>query len=342
MRPSVPMCAETPLKGSTFVTRRLLPSLLVAGLLLAVPASVSAKTKVAVGVGDQSPRMFADANWKALNLKKTRYFIEWNAIDQPAELSKADAFVVAARAAKVSVLMHISTDDINSEPRRPLPSNSAFKSKVGALVKRYRALGVKDWGVWNEANHKSQPTAKNPKRAADFYKTFRKFKCSGCKIVALDVLDQAGVETYIARWIKAAGSLGKSARIIGIHNYSEVNRKLKAKRSASSFKRYPGTARIIRAFRTRGNKKAKFWYTETGGVAKFGSFNCNMSRQSNTTKYMFTLAKRYDRDVERLYSYNWFGTAPRCNGFDAGLVETDGATRSAYSAFRSGLKNTTR
>ena len=42
--------------------------------------------------------------------------------------------------------MHISTDDINSQPRKPLPSNSAYKTKVGALVKRYRAQGVKDWG----------------------------------------------------------------------------------------------------------------------------------------------------------------------------------------------------
>ncbi|MBW3609214.1 MAG: hypothetical protein KY463_12820 [Actinobacteria bacterium] len=322
--------------------RRLLPSLLITGLLLAVPATASAKIKVAVAVGDQSPTMFTDSNWKALNLKKTRYFIEWNAIDQPSELAKADAFVAAARNARVSVLMHISTDDINSKPRRALPSVSRYKSKVGALVRRYRPGGVKDWGVWNEANHKSQPTAKNPKRAAQFYKTFRKLRCSNCKIVALDVLDQSGVEKYIGSWIKAAGSHGKKARIIGIHNYSEVNRKLKPKRSAKSFKRYPGTARIIRAFRTRGNKRAKFWYTETGGVAKFGSFGCNMSRQSNTTKYMFTLAKRYDRDVERLYSYNWFGTNPRCHSFDAGLVDADGTSRPAYVAFRSGLRNASR
>ena len=129
------------------MNRRLLPSLLVAGLLLAVPAGASAKTNVAVGIGDQSPRMFADANWKALNLKKTRFFLEWNTIDQPGELAKTDAFVNAARAANVSVLLHISTDDINSQPRRPLPSVSAYKSKVRQLVTRYRALGVKDWGV---------------------------------------------------------------------------------------------------------------------------------------------------------------------------------------------------
>lgn len=320
------------------MNRRLLPSLLIAGLLLAVPATASAKTNVAVGIGDQSPAMFTDSNWKALNLKKTRYFIEWNAIDQPGELAETDAFVSAARAAGVAVLMHISTDDINSQPRKPLPSNSAYKTKVGALVARYRAQGVKDWGVWNEANHKSQPTAKNPKRAAEFYKTFRKFKCSGCKIVALDVLDQAGVEKYIASWIKAAGSLGKKAKIIGVHNYSQVNRKITEKNASN---RYPGVARILKAIRKK-NKVAKLWLTETGGLASFGSnFKCNLSRQSSTTKYMFSLIKKYDKNVERLYSYNYFGNG--CTpAFDGGLVEANGTPRPAYNTFKSQLKNTQR
>jgi hypothetical protein len=320
------------------VNRRLLPSLLVAGLLLTVPAGASAKTKVAVGIGDQSPTMFTDANWKALNLKKTRFFVEWNTIDQPGELAKADEFVAAAHSAGVSVLMHVSTDDINSTPRRPLPSVSQYKAKVGALVARYRAQGVKDWGVWNEANHKSQPTAKNPKRAADFYKTFRKFKCSSCKIVALDVLDQAGVEKYIGSWIKAAGSLGRKARIIGVHNYSQVNRKITEKNASN---RYPGVARILKAVRKR-NSVAKLWLTETGGLASFGrSFRCSTSRQSSRTKYMFDLIKKYDKNIERLYSYNYFGNG--CTpAFDGGLVDENGVPRAAYNTFKSQLKNTQR
>ncbi len=327
-----------PERMQPLVNRRLLPSLLVAGLLLMVPASATAKTNVAVGIGDQSPKMFTEANWKALNLKKTRFFVEWNTIDQAGELAKADAFVAAARAARVSVLMHISTDDINSIPRRPLPSNSAYKSKVGALVARYRPQGVKDWGVWNEANHKSQPTARNPKRAADFYKTFRKFKCKDCKIVALDVLDQKGVEKYIGSWIKAAGSVGKKAKIIGVHNYSQVNRRITEKNAS---KRYPGVARILKAIRKR-NKVAKLWLTETGGLASFGNaFKCDRSRQASRTKYMFDLIKKYDRNIERLYSYNYFGNG--CTpAFDGGLVEADGTPRAAYNTFKKGLKNTTR
>jgi hypothetical protein len=318
------------------VIRRLSLLLPVIGLLALPSAAAAAKVNVAVGIGDQSPRMFDDANWKALNLKKTRYFIEWNAADQPGELADADKFVDAARDRGVKVLMHVSTDNINSVPPTKLPTVAAYKAKVGELVKRYQARGVTEWGAWNEANHKSQPTARNPKRAAQFY-TALKSMCQGCKIVALDVLDQAGVERYISRWLKAAGSAGRKARIIGIHNYSQVNRRITEKNAS---KRYPGTARIVKAVRKR-NKVAKFWYTETGGVAQFGSnFPCDKGRQANRTKFMFTMIKKYDKNIERLYSYNWFGND--CDGFDAGLVERNGTTRPAYAAFKNGLKSATR
>ncbi len=319
--------------------RRLTLFLPILGLLALPSAASAARINVAVSVGDQSPRMFDDANWKALGLKKTRYFVEWNAVDQPTVLTKADRFVAAARANGVKVLMHISTDDINSQPRRPLPSVAQYKAKVGALVRRYKPQGVNEWGTWNEANHSSQPTTKNPKRAAQFYKTLKGL-CSRCKIIALDVLDQSGVEKYIARWMSAAGKAGRSARIFGIHNYSEVNRRLKEKRSRSSLRRYPGTARIIKAIHKKA-KKAKIWYTETGGVANFGrAFPCSTSRQASRTKFMFQMIKNYDRHVERLYSYNWFGN--NCDGFDAGLVDADGTPRPAYAVFRSGLRKARR
>jgi hypothetical protein len=318
------------------VIRRLTLLLPILGLL-AIPAAASAKVNVAVGVGDQSPKMFDDPTWQALHLKKTRYFIEYNAIAQPAEIADADKFVAAARTHGVKVLMHISTDDINSVPRRALPSVSDYKTDVGALVARYKAQGVTDWGVWNEANHKSQPTAKNPKRAAQFYSAM-KGMCKGCKIVALDVLDQAGVEKYIASWLKAAGNAGKTAKIIGVHNYSQVNRKITEKNASS---RYPGVARIIKAIRKK-NKVAKLWLTETGGLASFGNaFSCDRSRQAGRTKYMFDLIKKYDKNIERLYTYNWFGNG--CTpSFDGGLVEANGRSRPALATFKKGLKNTLR
>jgi len=317
------------------LSRRLLVLLLLAFGLMVVPSAASAaKVNVAVGIGDQSPRMFDDANFNSLGLTKTRYFIEWNAIDRQADMLAADRFVDAARAHGVKVLMHISTDDINSVPRRPLPSLAQYKTKVRKLISHY-GKRIRDWGVWNEANHKSQPTSSNPKRAAEFYRAF-KGMCSGCRIVALDVLDQKGVESYIKRWMKAAGPSGRTARIIGVHNYSQVNRKITEKNASA---RYPGVARILAAIR-KSNKVAKLWLTETGGLASFGSgFPCDLNRQASRTKYMFDLIKTYDKVVERLYSYNWFGAG--CSGsFDGGLVEADGTVRPAFTAFKRGLKNT--
>jgi hypothetical protein len=307
------------------VTRRLLPLLILACSMLAVPASASA-VNVAVAIGDQNASMFAHPSYKALGLKKTRYFIHWNAAVNPTELKKADDFVSAANAAGVKVLMHISTDKISGGGK--LPSVTQYRSGVRTLVQRFRARGVTDWGVWNEANHKTQPTSKNPKRAAQFYKEFKRFSCRGCKVVALDILDQQGVESYIGRWMKAAGSSGRTAKIIGIHNYSEVNRRIR-----KGTKRYPGTARIIKAVRKAKNKRAKFWYTETGGVVNFGgSFPCDTNRPVSRTTFMFDLARKFDKDVERLYTYNWTGAS--CNGFDAGFTNADGTLRPAYATFK--------
>ncbi|MEA2139365.1 MAG: hypothetical protein QOG56_2515 [Solirubrobacteraceae bacterium] len=309
----------------------LLPLLVLA--LLAVPSSASA-VNIRVGIGDQSPEMFDNAAYQALHLKITRYFIEWDAITDQEELDKADAFVAAARQHGVKVLMHISTSDIKSA-RPVLPTVAQYRKRVGALIRRYKPLGVKEWGAWNEANHKTQPTARYPKSAALFYGQMRQL-CTGCTIVALDVLDQRGVEAYIKSFMRFAGKDAARVRVVGIHNYSEVNRRIgdKAKYSNS----YPGTRRIIAAVQ-KVNKKAKFWYTETGGLTKQGSaFPCDDARAANRTKYMFTLAKRYQRYVQRLYTYNWTPSdVCEDSDFDGGLVNVDGSLRPAYRTFKSSL-----
>lgn len=312
--------------------RRLLVSLLAAVSLLVVPATAAATVHVRVGIGDQNPAMFANPSYQALKLKQTRFFVHWNAIDDPGDaLARADAFVDAANASHVKVLMHVSTDNLTPKQAK-LPSIAQYKTKVRALVARYRAKGVTDWGVWNEVNHVTQPTYRSPTRAAQFYKAFRAFPCSGCKIVALDVLDQRGVETYIRKWLSAAGSAGRAARVIGIHNYSEVNRRI---RHGSA--RYPGTKRIIDAVR-RKNKRARYWYTETGAIVKFESFPCSNRRPISRLNFMFDLARKYDRYIERLYTYNWTGA--NCgNRFDAGLTYANGTPRPGYATVKSQLKH---
>ena len=313
--------------------RRSLPLLLAMLVVLAIPASAPAKINVAVGIGDQSAKMFENSSFKSLGIKKVRYFIHWDSIEKPDEIEKAEKFVTAANDAGAKVLMHISTNNLQARKAK-LPTLKEYKLAVGGLIEKFKPMGVKEWGAWNEANHVTQPTYKSPKAAAQFYKAMKSL-CSGCTIVALDVLDQKGVESYIKRWFAAAGPAGRSAKVIGIHNYSEVNRRIK-----KGTDRYPGTARIIKAVRKK-NKKAKFWYTETGGIVNFGgAFTCSKSRPVSRTKFLFTLVKKFQKDVVRLYNYNFTGA--NCDGFDAGLTNADGTIRPAYSEFKKQLKNTKR
>jgi hypothetical protein len=300
---------------------------LLAALLL-VPAGASAKTHVAVGLGDQHASTFAAPAFRALHVKKARYFIRWDAAKVPYAMAGADDYVRAARAAGVRVLLHISTNNF-AHGRAKLPSVKTYRKYVGKIVRHFRALGVREFGVWNEENHSSQPTYKNPRRAAAYYRTMRSI-CRGCTIVALDVLDQRGVAGYIARWFRALPRSYRSRSItVGIHNYSDTNRR-----------RSRGTAAIIRATRSH-NRHAKFWLTETGGVVKFGrAWPCNEKRAASRIAYMFKLARKFRHTVKRLYAFSWTGN--NCQGFDAGLVRADGSTRPGYRTFKSKARSFTR
>ena len=308
-------------------------ALLVAVIAMcAVPTTAPAAFNVAVGIGDQSTARMDTPAFTGLRVKKVRYFIKWDTIDRPAELAIADAYVARAKAKGLQVLMHVSSNNL-ARKKAKLPSVRTYRTKVGALVRRYRPQGVKTWGAMNEANHDSQPTWKNPKRAAQYFLALRKM-CKGCTIVALDLLDQRGVDRYIKRFYRALGKRRSLAKIVGIHNYSDTNRY-----------RSRGTRLILRTVK-RYNRRAQFWLTETGGVVKFGSsFKCRPSRPAAAEKraaravtYMFRLTKQFRRDIKRLYIYNFSGDD--CVGrFDAGLVRRNGTPRPAYAVVKRQLKN---
>jgi hypothetical protein len=162
-------------------------------------------------------------------------------------------------------------------------------------------------------------------------------RCRSCAVVGLDLLDQAGVERYIRSvYSRLSRTWRKRLTVVGIHNYSDVNRS-----------RTRGTSAIIRAVR-RYNPRTKFWFTETGALASFrGSFPYDEARQAARMRNMFTFASRFRRSgVQRVYSYNWFGIenggCGRTCRFDAGLVDPDGTPRPVYSVFRARLSDFSR
>ena len=298
--------------------------------MAAAPAAAEARTNVRVGIADQNAAMFAAPKYRSLKLKITRYFIRWDARNVPGDIAAADNFVRTARKRHIRVLMHISTNTF-VEKAAHLPSLSEYRRYVGYLVRHYRKLGVRDWGSWNEMNHKTQPTYKSPKRAAQFFKTMRSV-CRGCSIVALDALDQAGVTRYIQRFYGALSRTNRRrAKIVGIHNYSDINRK-----------RTRGTRAILKKVK-RYNRNTDFWLTETGGVVNFGgAFKCSESRAASRLNYLFKVTKQLRRDIKRVYVYNWTGDGCRGSNFDAGLTNPDGSVRKGYATVRKYLKSFTR
>ena len=208
-------------------------------------------------------------------------------------------------------------------PSRPckLPTVRQYTRAFKAFRERWPQVTV--ISPWNEANHRSQPTFKNPKRAAQYYNVVRKY-CGGCKIVAADVIDEVNME----RWLRVFKKTAKKPRIWGLHNYRDTNKR--------KGQRLGGTKRLLKAVR------GQVWLTETGGIVKFvlpngrTLFPYSESRANRATKRMFALASRYRSRIKRLYIYHWKQSSSD-NRFDAGLLRRNGSARPAYNTVRTQL-----
>jgi hypothetical protein len=310
---------------SVMIKRTVLILTMLGSLLVAAPAANAAFT---VGIGDQDPAMFNNGLWKDLKLKKVRYLTPWNAAKDPGQLAETKGYMDAARAAKQEVLVHFTAirgcfnDGKYSRSKKcKAPSVAAYTSAFKAFKKQFPY--VKVYGSWNEANHVSQPIRNNPTRAAQYY-TALKRNCKGCKVIAGDLLDSSNLRSYASRMNSA---LKGKARIWGLHNYADVNRK-----------RSRGVTTMLRTV------PGEVWLTETGGIVAFAGangFKPSETAASRAISYMFSLAAKYDSKlpgyrsrVTRLYPYEFNGADAGAR-FDAGLLRPDGTPRKGYATFKS-------
>lgn len=297
--------------------------MLVAALLLAALSATgcgggkgSAKpapatdTRPVIGIGEQGTAMFADPNFRALKITYARLVLAYDAVAVPFERQLADAWLAAARQAGVEPFITFGHSRVN--PTK-LPSVAEFRTAFRAFRARYPQ--VKIYAPWNEINHSSQPTAKAPERAAEYYNVV-KAECGGCTVLAGDVLDQAGMVDYVKRY---RDHLDGTPRIWGLHNYADANR-----------------------FRSSGlhdlesTVSGDIWLTETGGLVNFGrSFPYDEKRAARAVAFALKLARDHKR-VKRVYLYNWTGSK-RSARFDSGLVGPDGKPRPAYEVLRNSI-----
>ena len=293
-------------------------------LLVLLPAAAQARPTI--GISENNPQMFADPLFQALKVKTTRVVVSYDVISKnDDELARVADYIARANFAGISPLVsfeHSRGDatvcNKRSNRRLPqckMPSTREYRNNVRAFLRRFPT--VKTVSPWNEANHFTQPTSRSPAAAARFTRVVKRL-CRRCRVVVVDVLDQADNPSArrpkfnsTLRWIrKFKRNLGTRGSICGLHNYSDTNRF-----------RSLGTRRIIRALNCK-----QIWLTETGGLYRFASFGADESRQLRATRYMFRLVSR-TRKVKRLYIYTWFGAVTE--RFDAGIV-ANGHPRKAY------------
>ena len=311
---------------------RILTFVLALLALLIIPAAASAK--LTVGIGENSPGMFSDPLFSQLGAKHSRVVVSWNVVAKnDDELLRVGDYLEGARVTGVTPLVtfeHGRGDATicNKKKNRKkaqcvLPKPKQYEAALRAFKARFPT--VRSIVPWNEVNHFTQPTSRNPKAAARFTKIARKvFK--GSTVMDVDMLDQANNPsakrpkfTSLARYAKRfTKALGGKRKICGIHNYSDINRF-----------RTTGTKAIM-----KGLKCKQYWLTEVGGIYQFGPFKASQKRQLKATKFMFKSARK-NKKVTRLYVYTWFGGVT--SRFDAGLV-AGGKARSSYAVVRKNTK----
>lgn len=271
-------------------------------------------------LGDQHPETFSDPEFRAIGVNRTRAVIPWNDVFNATGRARWDAWFSAVRRARLEPMVAFAAAEGSNCPHSPcvLPSTRTYQSALRSFIRRYPY--VKIYQPWDEPNSVTEPTgnSRGPRQLAAYYDSL-KLACRTCTVLGGDVQDIGNFTGYVrsfARYIRQ-----RPPTIWGFHNYTDVNR-------GSS----RNTAAFLRAV------KGDVWLTETGGLYSFTESNGDVafppssSRQERATDNMFTIARRYESRIRRVYIYQW--RADSFDRFDAGLESPTGQLRGAYTIVR--------
>jgi hypothetical protein len=309
--------------------------------LIAAAVTSTANAALIAGIGDQNSDTFTNPSFKALEVKRTRLIVPWDAVLHEPGASRLKQWMDAVKAAKLKPLVAFNPTGGSKCPARPcsIPSTKAYTNALKAFRKKYPF--VKEFNFWNETNSATQPTgptkASTLKKTAALYKAALKVCGRKCRVSGPDLLDQGvgdkrksvrvrnqkRMKKWVSLFLRFAGSKNYP-KLWGIHNYGDTN-----------YGRSTGTAFMLKSIA----KKGEVWVTETGGIYSFKTqtgrviFKANASRQAKATTNAYKVAKKFGKRIKRLYYYQW-----RKNNFDdffdAGIITFGGQLRPAYNSLK--------
>jgi hypothetical protein len=322
---------------------------LVATGAVALTAAVAAPSAGATtwGIADQKAHTFVDPAFAPLRdagMKSARYVVRYDALRYKNDRKlryHADNlanWMTAAKAAGVRPLVTFWVTASSSKSLKRKVSASRYRTEFKRFRKAYPE--VRDFSLFNEPNL-TGPYKNDPAALGRLYATIKKDlrSCKSCRLLPGDLHLTSGTATA-AYALKVRRAAKTSIGIWGLNNYNDVNDR-----------RSTQTSRFLRSSAV---KRSKVWLTETGGVyarkassekrnpflaqrKKATSDSARAKYQYDATRYLRTIAKRYSRQLQRVYIYqlqsdpNPSWTPGSRNGsWDSGLLDPRGQKRKVY------------
>ena len=278
---------------------------------------VTGQLKVKVGIADQKASVFEDQRLRGLNLGYARRSVAWDVLRFPGPAADLDAWIAGARSMGAEVLVTFARSSGNKGRKPPTPT--AYLKAFRGFRARYPA--VKAYAAWNEANHCGTGTCKKPELVAKYFNAIRR-NCSGCKVVAADLLDQPNMVSWARRFRRAARY---EPKYWGLHGYIDANRFQTTR-----------TSRLLHAV------KGEVWLTEVGGLVARRNGSTIKLRQgkahaASATRYIFDRLARLSRRVTRIYLYHW-RSSERDDSWDSAFIGADDAERPALGVLKRVLR----
>lgn len=273
-----------------------------------------------IGMADNTPEMLGDPTFWGSGIKRVRKTVPYDDVARGGIRRRAlDEWFANARSQDIEPLVSFyRTYSCSAKCAiKRLPTVSQYRAHVRKFRKRYP--WVRHFSTWNEINfEKAQPTGRDPKRAAQFYKVLRS-ECRGCTVLTGDFRSDGRPQS--SAWLKTfKRHIGGGSHRWGLVSHTDINRL---------------TTKDTRWFlkRTRG----PVWGTEVGAINFFrGVFNPSINRQTRAMRFLVGKWPRTSRRIQRVYVYHW--RAARGNRlWDSALFNANGGRRPAASVFFSAI-----
>lgn len=303
------------------IHRKMLTLTLVTLSLLAGPALAEAKP--AFGLADNTVGALKDPRFQASGIKRVRILIHYDAVSRGGKrLAEMDEWFKTAKEQGVEPLVTwYRTEGCSPKcAAKRLPSVSTYIKNVRKFRKRYP--WVKRFSTFNEINFPAaEPTGRNPKRAAQYYRALRK-ECRGGRCSVLTGDFRANGSKFSADWLKTFKKhMGPGPHTWGLVPHPEIN-----------------------AFHTRYTKqflkltgRGNVWAVEAGAVNFFRpTLKPSLTRQTKAMKFLMQKYVKVSRRVKRIYMYHW-QAAPNQSKWDSALLNVNGTPRDAYYWFFKGM-----